>query len=826
MQQAGRKESIGRRRLEVGEIKTRPSRPAENSSLSDGVMIKTGRQVTKTLHNGSSAPYVPSAYRLSDRPPASITSSASIVVLSGEKRDCSQMRPHVIGMIPHNATFTGTGPSAGLFPNARDFRIETMNAYEITQNSPFDNSTVLRYLSDRVKKCVPGAMLDSAEREYPPRCDPDTRRRLRNRIVTWVTEENPNRDWRVLWISGPAGVGKSAVAQTIAEEFRALRRLGAAFFFSRPNHLDDPNTLIPTLVYQLAVNHAQYKQILIERLTEDPLILDKNRRAQFKELIIEPFHILTTQYPDTVRDPLLIVIDGLDECCDRAAQRELVGLIGRHGSSKLPLLWMICSRSESHLKTVFSDPDHPIECDRESLDIGDREAQSDSWRILRRGFAEIRKIYADQLEPEWPRYIDLEIIATIASGHLGFVSFVLRFIEDEQYSDPAGQLRVCVRFLKRLPESHGPVNPLHALDLLYYQILSSIAERDLSTAMRIVGMLILYPTQSDLPAQNHANFLELDQATFYRSLQNLHSVLDIPPSSKAFSEPIRIYHASFSDFLTNVAMKSLRWQKHAILAARGNGVYPKLKWARGQNDLGFLLQSLNKYSAEVGWNACCSVRGASALSTLISRLEAFEFNRLQRVPEDFGTFLQWLYRLGPRSNSLVRVLRDDSEALGLIKSPSSEEATLSVEHQVPDLAAYLHTFGYEITGTSSSDPTILRIDLGNDPHTVRIILSVVQTISWTPYSPARSLTTPSTNFISPKPLRSITEPWASPEEKIGPSLGRNESRIRSDKEPPSSLFTSESSSRLGPLTVLTAEGGPIMDSPRPLRTPLAGFDDT
>ncbi|KAF5344570.1 hypothetical protein D9756_011460 [Leucocoprinus leucothites] len=671
-------------------------------------------------------------------------------------------------VMPQNINAT-SGPFTGIFPNASGFRIESFTAYAIDQTTSLGNFTALQYLSDRIKKCVPGAMLDSADRECPPRCNPDTRQNLRNRIFTWGTTENPNHDWRMLWLSGPAGVGKSAVAQAVAKEFQAHRRLGATFFFSRSNHLDDPDAVIPTLAYQLAVNHSQYKQILIQRLADDPLILDKSRKTQFRELIVEPFHILVTRSVDTIQGPLLIMIDGLDECRNRAAQWELVELIGClvHQVPKLPLIWMICSRPEAHLKALFLDPDRPIICDRESLSISDHEAQSDAWRILRSGFADIRRHYADQLDLEWPRYADVERIATIASGHLGFVSFVLRFIGDEQYSDPTGQLCVCIHFLRHLPGSHGPANPLRALDPLYHQILSNIPDRDLPTTMRIVGMLILYPTQHGLSAQNHANFLELDQATFYRSLQHLHSVLDIPPAHKASSELIRIYHTSFSDFLLSpwrsgrfcldkelvnldVATGSLHWQNHMILATRGICAYPKLKWVGRQDGWDSVLYYLDKYSAEIGWNACCSVR-QELVSTLINQLAVFEFSGLQRVPEGFCTFLLWLYRLGSHSNSLIRIV---GAGPGVGLTPDVNGPTIALKHEVPDVAGYLQEFGLLDQDLSLSVPYVLNIELGNDSRTLRVALLLRQTTSRTP---ARSLTKPSTSFIPPRLHRSFAQ---------------------------------------------------------------------
>jgi hypothetical protein len=50
-----------------------------------------------------------------------------------------------------------------------------------------------------------------------------------------------------------------------------------------------------------------------------------------------------------------------------------------------------------------------------------------------------------------------------------------------------------------------------------------------------------------------ANFLDLNQPTFYRSLLRLHSVLNIPSAAQAHDRPIRVYHASFSDFLKDTS---------------------------------------------------------------------------------------------------------------------------------------------------------------------------------------------------------------------------------------------------------------------------------
>ena len=58
-------------------------------------------------------------------------------------------------------------------------------------------------------------MHNSAERDPPPRCHPGTREKATEDIVHWIEEPNPSS--AVLWVSGRAGVGKTALMQKIAE---------------------------------------------------------------------------------------------------------------------------------------------------------------------------------------------------------------------------------------------------------------------------------------------------------------------------------------------------------------------------------------------------------------------------------------------------------------------------------------------------------------------------------------------------------------------------------------------------------------------------------
>mgnify|MGYP001940473651 CR=1 FL=1 len=191
--------------------------------------------------------------------------------------------------------------------------------------------------------------MDSNAR-YPPRlCHPRTRTKIRDRLSNWLV--NPQREWNMIWFHGPAGTGKSAIAQTFAELCAENARLGASFFYSRPNECNDPNTVVPSLVYQLAVCHPEYKSLVTAQLVNDPKLLRKTQRAQFKKLIVEPFSLLHRPEPD--------------------------------------------------IKYLFSRAELAVNCGREELAI-DAVSIADVDLYLQNGLAGIKERFWDATTPTWP----------------------------------------------------------------------------------------------------------------------------------------------------------------------------------------------------------------------------------------------------------------------------------------------------------------------------------------------------------------------------------------------------------------------------------------
>lgn len=353
----------------------------------------------------------------------------------------------------------------------------------------------------------------------------------------------------MLWLSGSAGTGKSAVAQTFAETCAEKCRLGAAYFFSRPHKRNDPKTVIPTLAYQLAIHFPDYGTLLASVIGQDPTILQKTPRIQLRRLIVEPLSVLQLQGHPMAQAPFLIVLDGLDECKGIEAQCEVVEMIGEVIRLKkdLPLLWLICSRPEPHFQYIFSRADFSIDCGRKKLAI-DAETRDDVDRYLSDSFDHIRARFPLVTDASWPPGALLKKVQDIASGLFVLASTIVRYVGDSKHARPTRRLADFLCFMDNADRS-GAKSPLETLDLLYFQILADIPDIVLPMTKRILCGCFYWPAKNPLPAQTLSNFLEMTKQEFYEALGNLHSVLDVPSHEAAAETPVRMYHASFKDYL-------------------------------------------------------------------------------------------------------------------------------------------------------------------------------------------------------------------------------------------------------------------------------------
>ncbi|KAF9443595.1 hypothetical protein P691DRAFT_808722 [Macrolepiota fuliginosa MF-IS2] len=397
---------------------------------------------------------------------------------------------------------------------------------------------------------IVGAEFDSSD--HRPSCHPETRVDISNNIQSWM--RNLTRKYKILWLHGPAGVGKSAILQTIAEtEAKSPASiLGATLFFSRPNSRDDPQCVFITIAYRLAVTYHPYHQYIVRLLTLDPRLVEKSIEEQFKAIIVRPF--VKEKVMDGLRDTVLILLDGLDECKGEDAQREIILLIGKFTLQypTCPLIWLIASRPEPHIQDAFSDEELQLGYGEMQVHVDSDQARLDVEKYLRDSFTDIRKKHRRSIPSslrQWPSESDFSAITTQSSGLFIFPSTIIRFIGDTDYADPISRLKTVLEVIESTSSSDGGHNPFETLDALYTWILTEIPRDVLQTTLRILAMHASRFDRGEFAL--NCNQLGVAQGRAYGALRRLHSVLKIPEPQNAFQQQLQAFHASFYDYLVS-----------------------------------------------------------------------------------------------------------------------------------------------------------------------------------------------------------------------------------------------------------------------------------
>ncbi|TEB25324.1 hypothetical protein FA13DRAFT_1817511, partial [Coprinellus micaceus] len=156
----------------------------------------------------------------------------------------------------------------------------------------------------------------------------------------------------ILWIYGYAGCGKSAISQAVAEQLALEGRLAASFFFFRGSgDRSKTSRFVNTIAHQLARTRPDAAAVIEEVARSDRGLLSVSSSSlvfQFRHLILEP---IATIRASLCHSPVIIVLDGVDECEDKEEVAALIEtLIAFFDEDPVfPLRFVIASRVEDHL---------------------------------------------------------------------------------------------------------------------------------------------------------------------------------------------------------------------------------------------------------------------------------------------------------------------------------------------------------------------------------------------------------------------------------------------------------------------------------------------
>jgi hypothetical protein len=343
---------------------------------------------------------------------------------------------------------------------------------------------------------------------------------------------------RILWLHGPAGAGKSAVAQTLCQDLVAEGRLGASFFFKR----GDPSRgegmkLFPTIAYHLACLLPEFRTAIVNQMENDPGVFNKSPLIQLEKLLIEPSRAI-----DLART-LVIVIDGLDECAGEKRQLEIVRSIGQGLLvPQLPLRFLIASRPEAHISDLFREP-HLKGLHRK---FNIHPSFNDIHTYLRDEFARIYRDHGTMVDVPgpWPSQKVVKHLIQKSSGYFIYASTVIKFIDDLDFR-PTDRLEIIMGIAEPHHES-----PLSTLDQLYTQILGVVPGH--SQLLRILSVLA---TQLVLPIFQIEQLLGLKPGDVWLTFRRVHSVINVP-SQSTDEDILIVHHASFLDFLNDQTRSS------------------------------------------------------------------------------------------------------------------------------------------------------------------------------------------------------------------------------------------------------------------------------
>ena len=358
-----------------------------------------------------------------------------------------------------------------------------------------------------------------------PTCLPGTRQGVLEDILGRLM--NPS-DKNILWLHGPAGLGKSTVATTVAEYFAGLQRRGAFLFFDRNLPIEsEPSRVISTLAYQLAKYNEAVGSAVSAAIDQDPLLCETAiLKSQFTSLLSQPLFEASTQ----IEGPIVIIFDALDECGNATSRRTLLNILSSPEFTKLPrqFRFLITSRQEPDIKNAFNSCHHVHPVDFALASPADLCLYITS---------ELRAIYEEchdmaELEAGWPGQNVIDILVTLAAGLFIWAATAMR------------HLYIAGNPAQRLEElTHN--RQVFTLHDLYRTALLPVWDSGMAdTCKRILGLIIV--SQAPLTDETIAHFLEpTDSATTCRlALQYLGCVVQW---SKG--QPARMLHQSFPDYL-------------------------------------------------------------------------------------------------------------------------------------------------------------------------------------------------------------------------------------------------------------------------------------
>jgi len=394
-----------------------------------------------------------------------------------------------------------------------------------------------------------GAIYNSLERERldPPKCHPNTRKAVIKKIIDWICGIIDS-EALILWLYGAAGAGKSAIAHTLAEICENYGWLVASFFFWKTaSERNNANRFVATIAHQVALAIPASRELIRAAVDYNPFIFKQSIDVQLSKLIIEPLDQLVSAGIIFDASPLVIIIDGLDECEGKDVQAGIVkSLASAFHRTSFRIRILIASRPEVNLQSTFNSSSvHPC---LTRLALSDEySSEEDIYQFLEDSFEKIRREHplASHIPPFWPSTDVLRELTEKSSGQFIFASTTVKYVGGDPHQLPHRRLDV-IRQLR--PPKGEKDMPYAELNSLYHHVFSSVDDMDV--VKQVLGVLIIVNPIINEWHEDIDTTCKMDKLLGWESgeteacLSQLASIIECDRFGY-----IHILHASLSDFL-------------------------------------------------------------------------------------------------------------------------------------------------------------------------------------------------------------------------------------------------------------------------------------
>ncbi|PAV14678.1 nucleotide-binding-oligomerization-domain like receptor [Pyrrhoderma noxium] len=354
-----------------------------------------------------------------------------------------------------------------------------------------------------------------------PECLENTRKRTLEDIYDWANAKGrPN----VLLLIGAAGTGKSTIATTVAGMYQKKGQLGCHIFFIREK--SNPRNVLQTIAYLLAEYSQLIAKSLSEQLKKSGNLDSSNLKAKFDILLQQPLSAVATE----VDHPVLIVLDALDECGTPEQRQSLLDVL-RDCLTTLPdnFRVLITSRPDEDIDILIDSPHLRVKI----LDQHSNESKDNVSTYIKFQFNEMKSSGKLKIPNgcDWDGSINKLVQG--ADGLFIWASTAIKFVREEKWSR--------YRCFQNLVSNANSLK----LDELYKTVLFHALkwnEGD-KEIFKSIFSLILFAKRPLCDREiNEILDVEMDVTSnvlsYFRSLVRYEE-----------GQPIRIYHASFYDYL-------------------------------------------------------------------------------------------------------------------------------------------------------------------------------------------------------------------------------------------------------------------------------------